>query len=105
MIRIDFILQWFDNNKTSNLFLDSKGKLWIGTNNGLSVIENDKIAIELKALLTSIWISLFFVYKNNCLYNLKEENGIQCISSIFKDSNGRFWIATKIWYFKTKISQ
>jgi len=99
-------------NKTNKLFTDSKGRVWIGTdNNGVNVIKNNVIA-TIEALKDNkitcfyedkkghIWIGTAtegaYVLKGNKLFNIQQEQGVisKNISSFIQGDDGRYWIGT-----------
>lgn len=70
------IKQGLSDNWVTSIFMDSKGFMWIGTNNGL----NRWDGVEIK------------VFQNNLVNpNVLVDNTINCI---YEDSQGRIWIAT-----------
>jgi len=100
------------SNKTNQLFTDSKGRLWVGTDNaGVNIIEGGKVAIidDLRNSTISsfyedkdgnIWIGTegegAYVLKDNTLYNIQEKHGVisNNIRSFIQDDEGRIWMAT-----------
>jgi ligand-binding sensor domain-containing protein/two-component sensor histidine kinase len=99
------------SNKITNLFSDSKENIWIGTREGLNLINKNKIT-TIEALKNKkincfyedqngdIWIGSeedgLYILKNNTLFKINENQGIisNSIRSIIKGDDGRFWIAT-----------
>ena len=78
------------NVKVLSLLIDSKGVLWVGTNNGLSKIlkENGKILY-----------TIIGYFKEPAAKNSLSDNDVR---SIFEDANGNLWIGTD--YGLNKIS-
>jgi signal transduction histidine kinase/ligand-binding sensor domain-containing protein/DNA-binding response OmpR family regulator len=62
------------NNFINDLFIDSQGKIWIGTDSGLNLLKSD-----------TDQFSVFF-----------EEHGLQnnTIQSILEDESGKIWVST-----------
>jgi len=100
------------SNKTNKIFKDTKGKLWVGTdNNGVNIIKENCIAtIDQLASSSitsfyedkkgSIWIGTstdgIYLLKEDKLFNIKQENGLisNDIRSFIQDNHGKYWIAT-----------
>ena len=99
-------------NKTNKLFTDSKGRVWVGTdNNGVNVIKNNAVA-TIEKLKNSkitcfyedrkghIWIGTAtegaYVLKGDKLFNIQQEQGLisKSIRSFIQGDDGRYWIAT-----------
>ena len=66
-----------DDDQVASVFEDSKGVLWIGTNNG-GLNKYD----EATGKFTSY-------------YN--QGSGMQCVISMYEDRAGRFWVGTYLW--------
>ncbi len=97
---------------------ETNDKMWIGTDNGLysyhnNTIDNEKLIIDhledrtiysiLRDKQEKLWIGTFgrgiyvFDKNNNLLNHLEKANGFcsNAINSLFLDSKGRMWIATR----------
>ncbi len=66
------------NNLVQCIYDDSKGHLWVGTLNGLNILDNNT--------------GKFTVFKNDPYNPTSLSNN--CISSLFKDNQGLLWIGT-----------
>lgn len=103
-------------NKLKCGIIDSKGRFWIGTRNGLILHENDKIKSINKenGLINEnvrnvmedskgkIWVGTFYGVtiinpKNNSMVNLTSNEGLSnnYIMHINEESEGKMWIGTK----------
>lgn len=105
---------WTNTSRINRLFKDSRGRIWIGLNNGLKVLENDSIVDvhniykDLNCRISdidegkdnTIWISTYengvFAIRNKLLYNFTEKHGLvsDICNNINMGSDNSVWIAT-----------
>lgn len=106
-------------NHISTLFIDKNGRMWIGTNNGLNILENNKLySFQHTEASNTIWSNqVLCIYQatdntiwtgtNNGLNKWNEKTkafirlerdrnqNSNIIQSIIEDANGDIWVATK----------
>lgn len=105
------------HNKVYHGFKDHLGKLWFGTNNGISVIEENKISTfdNNKSLCSKKVLTIFQDKKNHYWFGMGEGEGVatydgkkftciqdtnklflqSAIFSIAEDNEGRLWFGTE----------
>jgi two-component sensor histidine kinase/streptogramin lyase len=115
-------VDWVKNNRTNVVYVDSKDRIWLGSNNGLGVFfeEEEKFHI-VKGLENESFGSVWTVYESkygevwfgsmgkglfkidkfkhlekNTIYNYTTENGLSnnYVYGILPDSIGNLWLST-----------